>query len=101
MNEPQRNKAITKALNSIKGRILHPSELQQYFEMIYDIGHFKGTRQVAHRKKVEQLKDGIVVQTYPSITHAATATRVGKSAISENIRDESVSRKGSTFRYKY
>lgn len=100
MNELHRNKAITKALESIKGGVLPPSELKHYFEMIYDIGHFNGTRQIANPKKVEQLKNGIVVNTYPSVTYAAKVTGVHKTSISKNIRDGSTSRKGSTFRFK-
>jgi len=100
MNEIKRNKAITKALSDIKGQVLPPSSLKQYFEMIYDIGHFNGSRQMAHRKEVEQLKEGIVVATYPSLTYTAGVMGVHKSSISKNIRDGSTSRNGSTFRYK-
>jgi len=72
----------------------------QYFEYLYDIGYYHGTKQGSHEKAVEQLKNGIVVREYSSVTKAAKVMRVNKSTISKNILHGTVSRSGSTFRYK-
>lgn len=100
MNEKKRTKAIAKALESIPAVGLNAEEARQYFEMIYDIGYFNGSKQSSHQKQVEQLKDGVVVKTYPSVTYAAMVLGVHKSTISKNVNDGNKSRSGSTFRYK-
>ena len=47
------------------------------------IGYEEGNSQVAHRKRVKQIKDGKIVAIYDSVKSAASAMQIDKRAISK------------------
>lgn len=55
--------------------------LKPYFEYAYAVGCDEGRAMLSHRIKVEQIKDGIVTNTYNSMADAARAVHGDASTI--------------------
>lgn len=101
MNRKER--IISKALQSFSNFDLTTIQqifLEQHLSCVYELGLNEGKKQNSHRKKVEQIRNGKVVQTYPSITDAARTLGVHKSTILRACKKGNVVKGSSTFRYK-
>jgi hypothetical protein len=59
--------------------------VEQYFKYAYSIGFDEGRSQTAHRRKVEQYKDGVLICCFDSMMDAARHMGVDKTAISKSI----------------
>ena len=75
-------------------------QLKIHLDCLYSLGYVEGSKQSSHRKPVEQLKDGKFVKYFKSVTDAARANGVNKSTIQKAIKNNSISKRGFTFRYK-
>lgn len=86
----QQNRAIENLLasyvNETSLSIKELFVLIPYLHQIYSIGHYHGSKQKAHRVPIEQLKDGEVVATHPSVSIAAAVLGVNQSSVSIAVK---------------
>lgn len=76
-----------------------PNILRKYFAWMFTIGYLFGRKQLGAEKKVEQIRNGKVVQIYHSATKAAARIGVCPSSITRAIQKNKKC-KGNYYRYK-
>jgi len=59
--------------------------LEYYLNMSYAIGYDEGRKQVSHRKKIIQIKDGVEIREWESEVIAANAFGVTKHMINKAV----------------
>lgn len=99
-----------KVIKSAMTEILHQVPLQfeqfyiveKYLNYVYEIGHFRRCTRGNIKKNVaiEQVKHGIVIHEYKSISDAARANEVSIEAIRKVVRGINNTAKGFYWRVK-
>lgn len=75
--------------------------LKHYLAYAYTIGHEDGYCQISHRKKVHQIKNGKIVETFLSIAQAAKSVNGDPGTISSIINGTPGRYSHKGFQWKY